>query len=989
MPPKILNNVHMNLNLRILSIGVLFFAGHSVMGQRTKKSDTTTKVKEIEEVVLVGYGRKETAAEKVGNYSVVSKEKLETSHFTTVDNALTGSVSGVSTNMTSGQPGANVNIIIRGLGSLTQDTTPLIILDGIPQFTGDVSSVVATTNALNGINSNDIEELVVLKDAAATAIYGSRGANGVILIKTKSGKKGKARFNFNSSIGFSNEAFNKLELLDSKQHIDLYSLGLLNAGLVTTLEQGRIRAKDELKWDGVTNTDWKRAVTNKTPYTQTYNFQATGGNEVSTFFSSLSYDEYQGIAANAALKRLTATINATFKLTDKIDIRTGFTGARVLTEGPIDNNFTANPIKGAFQISPTQRIFNDDGTYNKELVYYTFPSTFNSVAIQKLNTDQNVQGRITGFLEGNFAISKNFNFNSKITGYLLNSKDNSFRNPIYGDGATGVDAVNSAGITEKLYGYSTSVQNLLSNWTFTNVLSYNQVFADKHSVKLDVGMEAIRTDQEYTYLFAAGYDAYLASLGYTNIANSQMFQNNGNSISYQYKAASSLVGYFTGFNYVFDKKYSLNATYRRDGSSQFGPDQKYGNFYSVGAAWNLDRENFITAISAIKELKLRGSYGLQGRVPDNFFNGVPVAITNSYNTAPGIRPQSVDVNLRWESQKQLNLGLDFGILNNRISGSVDYFDKRGEDLILSAFYPATTIGNTGDNGGNSVNSNTADLSNKGVELNLNFSPVATQNFTWDISTNFTNIKSEILNLPTGDLPYSEAGGDGNTKRFSEGHNPSEWHMLLYAGVDPSNGNQLWYTDASKTVATSDITLAKPQFTGKNSFPTRTAGLTNTFKYKGLKLSALFSYMGDYSVYDLAGYSQNNSGLRPNINQYRSELTDSWTPENPNASNPKYVYNNPQGRDDSTRYLYAADHIRLKNIELGYTLDKNTLQIAGFDSIYIYVQGQNVYTWAFDKNLYFDPESSSNTFRSPVYGAGLYNLTAPIMRTYIMGFKINF
>ncbi|MGA9211543.1 SusC/RagA family TonB-linked outer membrane protein [Kaistella sp.] len=978
----------MNVKLRVLTVGVLFFVGHSLTAQKAKK-DTATKTKDIQEVILVGYGRKETAAEKVGNYAVVGKEKLENSHFTTVDNALTGSVAGVSTNMTSGQPGANVNIVIRGLGSLTQDTTPLVIVDGIPQFTGDVSSVVATTNALNGINSNDVEEIVVLKDAAATAIYGSRGANGVILIKTKSGKKGKARFNYNSSTGFGDEAFNKLKLLDAQQHIDLYALGLFNAGLVGTLDLGKKRAAEELRWDGVTNTNWKNAVTRKNPVTQTYNFQVTAGNEVSTVFSSLSYDDFQGIAKNAAMKRLTATINATYKLTDNVDFKAGFTGGRVVTEGPIDNNYVANPIKGAFQTSPTQAIYNADGSYNGSLVYYDANSTFNSVAIQNLDFDRNIQGRITGYLEGNYKISKNFNFNSKVTGYLLNSKDYSFSNPEFGDGATGIPAINSAGETEMLFGRSASVQWLMTNWTFTNVLGYSQTFADRHIVRVDLGMESNKTEREYTYLFATGYDAYLSSLGYTNIAMSSMFQQNGYSRSFQYKDAAALVGYFTSLNYIFDQKYSLNATYRKDGSSQFGPGKKWGDFWSVGAAWNLDKENFIINTAKINELKLRGSYGIQGRLPDNYYNGIPYVNPTSYNAVIGLQPISVDPALRWEGQKQLNLGVDFGLFNNKIGGSVDYFTKTGENLIIGAYFAATTIGNTGDAGGNSVNTNTGTMENKGWEVNLNFSPVKTANFQWDVMTNFTNIQSEILAMPTGDMPYSEAGGDGNTKMFSVGHNPSEWRMLLYAGVDPSNGNQLWYTDASRTVATADLTLAKPQFTGKNSFPTRTAGLTNTFKYKGLKLSTLFSYMGDYSVYDLAAFSQNNSGMRPNINQYQSELYDSWTPENPNASNPKYVYNNPQGREDSTRYLYDADHIRLKNVELGYTFSKELLNINGLDSIYIYFQGQNLYTWAFDKSLYFDPESSSNSFSSPVYGAGLYNVTAPIMRTFLMGFKVNF
>ena len=978
-------------------MGVLFFAGQSLMAQK-KKSDTTTKVKDIEEVVVLGYGRKESNSEKVGNYAVVGKEKLENSHFTTVDNALTGAVAGVATNMTSGQPGANVNILIRGVGSLTQETNPLIIVDGIPQFSGDVSSVVATTNALSGINSNDIEELVVLKDAAATSIYGSRGANGVILIKTKSGKKGKPRYNFNSSVGISDESFNKLSLLkNAQEHIELYALGLYNAGNVKNMEDGRIKAASELQWDGKTNTDWKKAVTRKNPVQSTYNFQVTAGNDVSTIFTSLSYDDFQGIAKDAKLQRLTAVINVSYKLSDKVNLRAGFTGGRVNTEGPIDNNFTANPIKGAYQISPTQSIYKIPGDpnsgFNNSLVYYNAGSTFNSAAIQAYDKNQNIQGRITAYLEGNIKLTKDLSFNSNISGYLLNSKDNAYRNPTYGDGATAI-AINTGNTdaegpaTETFVGRSTNVQWLMSNWTFTNFLGYAKTFGENHSVRLDVGMEATKIEREYTYLFGVGYDQDLASLGFTSIYNSQAYQKYGYTLSTQYKDAASLIGYIGSLNYVYAKKYSLNATYRQDTSSRFATDKK-GDFYSVGGSWSIDKENFLQNSKVFNDLKLRVTYGTQGREANNFYNGFGLTNQGAYGGSLSTVPLAADPRITWERQNQLNAGLDFGLFNNKISGSVDLFDKQGEKLLIDSYIASTTIGNTGDSGGNKVLTNAGKLSNRGIEANLNFSPIKTTDFQWNIQTNFTLIKSKILELPAGDTPYSAGGGDIPPKQFSLDHNPSEWYLYLYAGVDPTNGNQLWYTDATRSIATADVTKAAPQFTGKNSIPTRTAGITNTFKYKGFTLSTLFSYMGDYSVYDLAAYSQNNGGIRPNINNYSSELYDSWTPANPNASNPKYVYNNPQGRVDSSRYLYDADHIRLKNIEFGYLLGKNIMKIEGLDSIYIYVQGQNAYTWAFNKKLYFDPESSSNALGTALAGAGLYNLTAPIMKTFIIGFKVNF
>lgn len=991
----------MNVKLRLLSVGVLFFLGGSVFAQKGKqpksKTDTAATEKKIEEVVLVGYGRKETASEKVGNYAVVNKERLENSHFTTVDNALTGAVAGVSLNVTSGQPGANVNMFIRGIGSLTQDTQPLVIIDGIPQITGDVSALVATTNALAGVNSNDIEEIVVLKDAASTSIYGSRGANGVLLIKTKSGKRGKMKFNFNSSYGFNEEAYNKLDLLNAQEHIKLYALGLYNTGDYDSMEDATTKAISDMKWDGKTDTDWKSAVTRKNPVLKTYNFQLNGGTEVANVFTSLSYDDFEGIAKDAVMQRLSATINANFKLSDKMDLRTGFSGSRVNTEGPIDNNYVANPIKGAYQISPTQSIYKIPGDpssgWNNDMVYYNAGSTFNSVAIQHLDKNKNLQGRITAFLEGNYNISDNFYVNSRIAGYYLNSNDFGYRNPNFGDGNTDV-TINGPVNDEHpkgeylLKGRSYVIDQKFANWIFTNVVGYNTTIKEKHDLKFTLGMEAYHNKQDYTAVYGFGFDQDYASLGYYYPDNSQSSNELGVVIGGSSPSAATLVSYLSGATYSFDKRFTISGTYRRDGSSRFGADRKWGDFWSVGASWNLDKENFM-ANSIFNELKLRGSYGTQGREPDGFYSAFPGSRNGGYASNGTSVPITINPKLAWEKQDQFNIAIDFGLFKNKISGSVDYFDKKGRDMIVGAFYPGSNIGNTGSAGGNSVTSNVGALTNKGLEFTLNFSPIKNQSFQWDVQSNFTIIKSVVDDLPTGDNFYSEGPSENSTKIQSVGHNPSEWYLPLFAGVDPTNGNQLWYTDGTRSVATADIKKVSAAFTGKNSIAPLTGGLTNTFKYKGFLLRALFSYAGDYSVYDLAGYSQNNSGMRPNINQYASELYDSWTPDNPNATNPKYVNNNPQGRLDSTRYLYDADHIRLKNVELGFTLAKSVHKIEGLDNMYFFVQGQNLYVWAFNDKLYFDPDSSSNAYGNALAGAGIYNITAPIMKTFTFGIKLNF
>lgn len=923
----------------------------------------------LKEVSTLGYGIKESQDQRTTSYSQVGAEDIEKVGATSFDQALQGQVPGLEVYSVSGQPGAASPMYIRGITSLTSSSQPLVVVDGVPVSSGDLAGLATTSNALAGIDPATIESIRVLKDAAATSLYGSRGANGVILVTLKKGSKGKARMTFSSEIGFQDAAYDEGKVLNAQEHADYVATALYNRYngiLFSSFDEAY--AYNYMGWDGVTDTNWKEAVRNSNPEIKKYSFSYSGGTDKMTISSALSYQWQEGVAIESSFERLSAYLGTTYQATDKLKLGSSISLSRVKLQGPSVGSSFSNPIFMGYSMSPTQSIYNADGSYNLDLTWIG-GGDFNPIAIAKTNINDAKIYKVMTSLNADYEIVPALTFSTNF-GFDFNYYDElQWWNPVFGDGVNdGDDNGNGEGYK---YDY-----NYL-NWSFTNSLNYNKTFADVHQVSATLAVEASQIDRQQARAGAQGYVAgyYLPEL--TNAANPIT--------AYSYSSGSSFSSYLGRLAYTFDDKYTASYNIRRDGSSRFGSDTRYGVFMGGGLAWNADKEEFIKDLGFINSLKFRGSYGEVGNsgssANDYTWRALYGISAGDYNGASGGYITSAgNPDLEWETTKTIDVGVDFGFLNNRISGSFDWYRKKAEDLLLDRELAPSGSGLTTNT------SNVGESEAKGIEALLKFDIFRDTEFKWNISLNYAYNQNKVLSLAD-----NQEVSIGGYKRLTVGHDPTEFRTRLWAGVDSSNGEALWYTDATRTTTTNDSSQAELVMTGENAMPAHIAGLSSSMSYKGFSLNLQFSYKGDYSVYDVWGFVTQSSGAYGASNTIATTYYDAWTPTNTDAKYPKIVWGDPQDSNaGSTRYLYDADHIRLRSAELGYTLKDDALtENTGISNIYFYIRGTNLYTWVFDDDLYFDPEVADNGYTTNLEGMGLFDLSAPSMRQFLLGVKVNF
>jgi TonB-linked SusC/RagA family outer membrane protein len=919
----------------------------------------------LDEVIIVGYGVSETETQKAGSYTSVGAKEISSTAVASFDQALQGRVAGLQVGSISGQPGAATPIFLRGVSSLTANTDPLYVVNGIPVLSGDNSASAASANPLSQINPADIESVTVLKDAMSTSIYGSRGANGVILITTKTGKTGRSEFNLSTEYGFGSIAYDKSNWLNAQEQVNLVALGLRNSGISPDQATALSDATSFMNWDGVTDSDWRDATRNSSPLNQNINLNYNGGTETLQLFASVGYFEQEGISREAGFNRISGNLNANWKASDRLKVGFNVNLASSEQTGDSDASSFRNPVFTGNILSSTNAIYNEDGTYNLGLTYLN--STFNPVAIQNTDVVNSSFYKVLANLNVEYELIDNELTFSTLGGVDMNFYDEiTFWNPDFGDGVNANDPLGD--------GNGFKDNRFRRIWTWQNNLSYNKIFGDIHGVTATVGIEAVEDKTNTTSASAQGYTSGrpdLYELG--NAANpagaSSTFTN------------STFFGMYARGSYTYDDRYSVTGSYRRDGSSRFGSDTRYGNFWAAGATWNIANESFMESVSAINKLKFRVSYGITGNASignhsakalvgfGDYLSGNASVITNPGNTS-----------LTWETKNTTNIGLDFGLFNNRISGSVDVYKNESEELLFDA--PITP-----SSGFTSLFQNIGTTENRGIELQLSAVPFDGE-FRWSINTTFSYNENEVTKI-TDDA--DEIAADG-VKNFAVNRDPSEFYTRLWAGVNPADGTPLWYTDASRSEVTGNVNEAELSFTGQKALPSHLASISNEFSYKNFSFKFLINYVGGNSVYDRWAFVYDNDGAFANLNHLSSNLYDSWTPDNRDASRPEYQFNsdNNSSSSNSTRYIYDADHIRLRSIEFGYTIDSKILgESSWINNTYIYVRGLNVATWAFDDDLYFDPEVGSNAYATALEGAGVYDQTAPNLKQFLFGVNINF
>ncbi|MBK7874103.1 MAG: TonB-dependent receptor [Saprospiraceae bacterium] len=886
-------------------------------------------IAQLSEVVVTGYS--ETERKKlVASVATVDRKALENVPMPDVNQLIQGRAPGVFSTAASGQPGAAQNVRIRGTGSITAGRGPLYVIDGVIMQNGDFSQLTTTNDVLSNINPNDIDNVSILKDAAATALYGSRGSNGVILITTKRGKAGKSVITAKVQYGITQPNTGNFDLMNGQEIWEYERQTLANSG--RTPEQiDAARPASLLDNDF----DWVDAAFRQ-GQTRNLELQASGGNEKTRFFLSGGYFTQDGILIESDFSRLSLRSNIDHTASDKLDFSLNFNGSFTENLNAVAGNRFASPLLGAFVNTPLQPAYNPatGQLYTGLEDEWTIFSGDNFLYSQPLNPVVNENLRIITKVAANYNILRNLRFTQSANIDYVTIKENTFFDPTTADGFN-----TNGSITDGYTGTTTL--------TSQSMLKYYNSFGPDHNFDAFAVFEYQKFDQDRFSANGVG----LASGKLKTLASTATPQGVGGT-----RTEFAFVSLLGQANYNFREKYFATVSVRNDGSSRFGANNRYATFYSVGASWAISEESFLDNISLINNLRLRASYGTSGNAEiGNFPSQELYGFGNSYNDQPGSSPNQIsNPDLTWEVSKNVNLGLDFAVLESRLSGTIEWYRRQGEDLLLNVPVSSTS-------GFTTALRNVGKIENKGFEVTLSAIPVrssAPKGFNWSIDVNFSANRNQILELPGGEDILN------GRQIWREGLPIRTWNMQTWAGVDPANGRPLWET-AEGTTSTYSQAVRK---VAGNAEPKYLAGLNNTFSFKGLSLSAFFYTAQGHQIYNGSRPFVESDGQRyGQFNNIVEAGQNYWKAPGDIAERPQpRVGGNMGSNSSSTRYLEDASFIRLRNVTLGYNLPKSILDKLRLSNVLFYAQGQNL--WTLTDYSGFDPEAletGDEFFRYPV------------------------
>ncbi len=939
---------------------------HKVTG-KTRKIDVALllDVEEIDEFVFVGFGQKQAVKEATGSIGKV--DNVSNSAAGSVDKALSGKIAGVQGGVTTGQPGGAANIRIRGLASVNGRTNPIYIIDGVRVSQGSLTSGATSSNILANLNDEDIESVTVLKDAVSTAAYGADAGAGVIIITTKSGKKGEAKYSFNSEVGMVSRALAGEENLTTAQWLDLIYDAYLNTqegtrlfpnnnkeALLAKLAAGQLTAGLGKTVQGLYNkrdisTDWRKETENSFALLQKVNGTVSGGNDRFDYYSSLGYYKQDGIVKQTGFHRVTNSNRITYRANDRLTLATDLQLSYGQTLSQPKEGDYANPILGQYLLRPTDRAYNLDGTLNLGGTNGKLSNGFfNNAALQQLNYIQSQTARVFGNFQADYKILKNLTYKFVFAPEFVNIMEDKYYSPLHGDGFDN-------GGQSKWYAsryFSFNVQN---------ILSYDFKYKEKNNFYVNLIQEAYKTDAKK--ISAEGYN--VGPSGLTTLSNFiKPVDVSGT------KAVSSRGGYAITAHYDYDKFFLLDVSGRQDRISNFWDDNKTGYFGSVGVGLDFARLEAVKKWKKVSQLKLSTSYGSVGNMVD-VFPYATHSYRSNYNDQVGGYISGVDnKDLRWETLSPFNLGLDMGFLKDRITFSVAYFHKKTSDMIF-AVPLSRAQGNT------SVYKNIGEMVNKGVELTFNAKIVDNEGdgFKWSLGANFTTLKNKVTKLYGGKDVIS------GSRIMREGEAARTFYMKKWAGVDPQTGDPLWYVNGEGGATTNDYNKAEYGLQG-SAMPTYYGGIDSKLSYNNFALSFDFTYSGGNKIVDgFASYVNSDGRLLLNYPGYKSQIGNYWTPENRDARDPKPILGkgNKNGTSFSTRYLYKGDFVRLQTLRFSYRVKPEFLEGTYLKGLEFYMLGNNLWTYNFDKNYKGDPDLNID---------GQTSFTLPTLRTYSFGVNVN-
>ena len=943
-----------------------------------------TDAQQLDEVMVIAYGTTKKSS-FTGSASTMKKDKLEKMQVSNISKALEGNIAGVQTTSSTGQPGSSASIYVRGIGSILASKSPLIVVDGVPY-----------EGSLNSLNNQDVESITVLKDAAANSLYGARGANGVILVTTKKGNNGKTNIQLEAKWGVNSRAVSPYRTIRNEgDYYEMYWEALRNQqmykGGMSELDANIYASQNLVKNLGYYNSydiadnqlinpetglmdrsvnrlyhdDWL-----SDPFTnglrQEYNFSMSGGNDKTTYYASLSYLNDKSYLKNSNFDRFTGRLKLEHQATKwlKAGFNVGY--AQTSTNTSAGSGLASNMFSFAQFIAPIYPIWardaqgnimkDDKGSdlfdygnlYGKSRPYSSGNSPFSTLIYDiRENKLDILNARLFGevkFMEG-LKLTANLSIDNFAT-YAT-----SFQTPIEGD------ALNVGG-----RGTKQSQRLFIIN--ANQLLTYEKSFKN-HNINLLLGHET-KADN-LNYLSAQKEQFYLPS-------NPELDNAVNLTDASSYTSKYNLEGYFFRGEYNYADTYYFSGSFRVDGSSRFHPDNRWGSFWSVGGSWRLKQESWLRDVDFLHDLKLKSSYGTQGN--DNLGNITPYMdqfAVVPVNGKPGLSQTfRGNKDITWEKSKNFNVGIEAGFLN-RFNLGVEFFIKQTKDM-LTAKPLAPSQGEP-----SFIYTNDMGMKNVGFEIELNAQIIKSSNWKWNVDLNLTHYKNQLTKLEKGKDPTGYATGNYWRKK---GGTLYDWYLKKYAGVDPANGDALYYVDVTDangivtTETTNNPSNATRYQIGKSALPDLYGGISTTLEAYGFDLSinTAFSFGGytyDSSYYNLMG---SNAG-----SNFSTDIFKRWTPQNRYTDVPRVEEGNRSLLDTCDRFLIKSSYFSLKNITLGYTFPKMWMNKMGIQSIRVFAVGDNL--WLGSKRIGLDPRQSINgAVDTSIYSA---------IRTVSFGLNVNF
>ncbi len=950
------------------------------LSNRTRVSITLQPdVQQLSEVVVVGYGTQEKK-DLTGSVSSVNAQDIQKVQVSGVDQALQGQIAGVQISTTSGAPGGNVNVLIRGVSSITGGVQPLFVIDGFP-----VNSV-GIGNPMNTINPNDIESIDVLKDASATAIYGSRGSNGVIIITTKRGKSGKPTIQFNAYEGVQDVA-KKIEMMNA-QEFSSFVIDARNAGYLDNNPNGDINHDNAARPGGnydipvnLTNadlktTDWQDAIFRTAPI-RNYQLGASGGTDALRYNLSAGYFDQEGVIINSGLERYNVSLNLDGELSKKLDFGVSILPSyTALKEIPSTGHYGAlGIISAAVGIDPSFPIYNDDGTYASTLPPVEAATGVpNPVKIANELKTQSSQFRFLSNAYLEYEIIEDLKLRTSF-GVDLNYYKASVWNP---------STLNSGANTGPASATATNTDN--TNWLSETTLSYRKN-SGEHTLDFVGGFTAQRNAFNQVQVTAGNFSDDLIP----NIAGGII--NGG----YQNMSRTALISLLGRINYSFREKYLVTATIRSDGSSRFGNESRWGTFPSASLGWRVSEEDFLKSVSFISDIKIRLSYGITGNNAIGDYRAISLLSNANYvigdAVTPGLSPGTLaNSNLKWETQTQLNVGMDLSVIKGRVSLTADLYDKRNKDMLFNIQTPSAT-------GFTNAFVNVGEVQNKGLELSLTTRNLVGE-FQWNTNFNITFNRNKVLSMnEEGARIFGNTGGRGNTNLTQVGGPIGVFFGRRALGVFNTDAEAAEYGVQPnaragdikfKNVIGDDVINDLDREIIGNPHPDFYFGFNNTFSYKNFTLDIMTSGMYGNEIYS-ALFAINNSGVQNNL-KFIDEAR--WrSPEEP--GNSKYgqfgraIRGGKNGNTNfSSLYIFDASYWRIRNITLGYNLPSGIVNKLRMTQARVYASVTNLHT--FTNYFGYDPEvgnAGANQGSQTVLGVDFG--TYPLSRVTSLGVNITF